>query len=546
MNEEGDKMGRVKFVSTREAVQMIPDNARIGTVGFLLTGAAEEIWLELEKRFLASGSPRNLSLFWASGVGDGGEVRGLNHLCHEGLLAKTIGGHYGLIKKLIPLVVNNKIQAYNLPQGVMCQMYRDMAARKPGVLTHVGLGTFVDPDYEGGKLNDITKDDIVQKVNLNGQNYLFYKAQPIDIAVIRGTEADENGNISLRKEALTLEHLACAMAARNNGGLVIAQVEKVVKNGTISPKEVKIPGILVDIVATVSDCKNHMQTAGTLYNEDFISAVGVFRQEAKELPLDDRKVIARRSAMQIDAGKFVLNYGIGYPEAVADVLKEEGIMECFTATVEPGLVGGTALGGLNFGSAIAPEAIVDEPYQFDFYDGGGVDCTFLGMAQCDAEGNLNVSKFGPRIAGCGGFIDISQNAKECVFCGTFTAGGLEVKIENGKLVIVQEGKVKKFIQKVEQITFNGKFESKKKKKITLVTERAVFELRPEGPTLVEIAPGVDIDKDILAQMEFRPIISPDLRVMDEKIFAEKVMGLKEKFAAEKNISCGLNEAAAAK
>lgn len=528
-------MGRVKFVSTQEAAQMIGDNIRIGTVGFLLTGAAEEIWIELEKRFLDSGSPRNLSLFWASGVGDGGEVRGLNHLCHEGLLAKTIGGHYGLIKKLGPMVNSNKIQAYNLPQGVMCQMYRDMAAGKPGVLTHVGLGTFVDPDYEGGKINEITKEDIVQKVNLNGQDYLFYKAQPIDIAVIRGTEADENGNISLRKEALTLEHLACAMAARNNGGMVIAQVEKVVKNGTISPKDVKIPGILIDVVATVSDCKNHMQTAGTQFNEDFISAGGVFKQEVKELPLDDRKVIARRSAMQLDADKFVLNYGIGYPEAVADILQEEGIMEYFTATVEPGLIGGTALGGSNFGSALAPEAIIDEPYQFDFYDGGGVDCTFLGMAQCDAEGNLNVSKFGPRIAGCGGFIDISQNSKECVFCGTFTANGLEVKIENGKLIIVKEGKVKKFIQKVEQITLNGKFESKKNKKITLVTERAVFELRPEGPTLIEIAPGVDLDNDILAQMEFKPIISPSLKVMDERIFAENLIGLKERFTANKDV-----------
>lgn len=522
-------MGRVKFVSAKEAVNLIPDNARIGSVGFMLTGAAEEIWLELEQRFLATGSPRGLSLFWASGIGDGGDVRGFNHLCHEGLLAQTIGGHYGLIKKLSPMVVENKIKAYNLPQGVMCQMYRDMAAKKPGVLSHVGLGTFVDPDYGGGKLNEVTTEDIVEKVTISGTEYLFYKAQPINVAVIRGTEADENGNISLRKEALTLEHLACAMAARNHGGLVIAQVEKIVKNGTIPPKDVKIPGILVDVVAVVSDPKHHMQTAGTLYNEDFISAAAVFKQEVKELPLDERKVIARRSAMQLDNRKFVLNYGIGYPEAVADVIKEEGIQEFFTATVEPGVVGGAAQGQLNFGSAIGPQAIIDEPYQFDFYDGGGVDCTFLGMAQCDAEGNLNVSKFGPRVAGCGGFIDISQNAKECVFCGTFTAGGLEVAVQDGKVIIVKEGRTKKFIKKVEQITFNGKYESRKNKTITLVTERAVFELRPEGPTLIEIAPGIDLEKDILAQMEFRPIIVADLKVMDPAIFSETLMGLKAKF-----------------
>lgn len=533
-------------MSTEEAAKLIPDGARIGTVGFLLTGASEEVLMGIEKRFLASGHPKNLSLFWASGVGDGGEVRGINHLCHEGLLTKVIGGHYGLIKKLVPMVVANKLQAYNLPQGVMCQMFRDMAARKPGTLTHVGLGTFVDPDLEGGKINDVTKEDIVQKINLNGQDYLFYKAQPIDVALVRGTEADENGNISMRKEALTLEHLACAMAARNNGGLVIVQVEKVVKNGTIPPKDVKIPGIMVDVVAVVSDVKNHMQTAGTQFNEDFISATAVYTQAAKELPLDDRKVIARRSAMQLDTGKFVLNYGIGYPEAVADVIKEEGIQDYFTATVEPGIIGGAAQGGLNFGSAVGPQAIIDEPYQFDFYDGGGVDCTFLGMAQCDAEGNLNVSKFGPRIAGCGGFIDISQNAKECVFCGTFTAGALEVAVEDGKLKIIKEGPVKKFIRKVEQVTFNGKFESAKNKKITLVTERAVFELRPEGPTLVEIAPGVDLEKDILAQMEFKPIISPHLKLMDPAIFAAPPLGLKEKFAAGREAAAGRKEAAAAK
>lgn len=522
-------MGRVTFVSTREAANMIPDGAQIGTVGFMMTGAAEEIWLELEKRFLETGAPRNLSVFWASGVGDGGDVRGLNHICHEGLLARAIGGHYGLIKKLIPMVVENKIQAYNLPQGVMCQMFRDMAAKKPGVLSHVGLGTFVDPDYEGGKLNKVTTEDIVQKLNVNGQDYLFYKAQPINVAVIRGTEADENGNVSSRKEALTLEHLACATAARNNGGLVIVQVEKIVKNGTIPPKDVKIPGIMVDVVAVVSDVKNHMQTSGTQFNEDFISATGVLRQQTSKLPLDERKVIARRAAVQLDRDKFVLNYGIGYPEAVAAVLKEEGIQEFFTATVEPGVIGGAAMGGLDFGSCLGPEAIIDEPYQFDFYDGGGIDCTFLGMAECDAEGNLNVSKFGPRIAGCGGFIDISQNAKECVFCGTFTAGGLEVEVVDGKLVIRKEGRVKKFIKKVEQITFNGKFESCKNKKITIVTERAVLELRPAGPTLTEIAPGVDLQRDVLDQMEFTPIIAENLKVMDAKLFAEPQMGLLTKF-----------------
>lgn len=520
-------MGRVKFVSTREAAEMIPDNARIGTCGFMLTGAAEEIWLQLGKRFLATGAPRNVGLMWASGVG-GGDERGLNHICHEGLLGRLIGGHFGLIKKISPFIVENKVPAYNLPQGVLCQLFRAMAAGKPGVLTHVGLGTFVDPDHGGGKLNALAKEDVVAKIQVDGKDYLFYRAQPINVAVIRGTEADENGNISLRKEALTLEHVSVATAARNNGGLVIVQVERLVKNGTIPPKDVRIPGILVDVVAVVDDVKNHMQTAGTQYNEDFISATGIFHTEVKPLPLDERKVVARRCAVQLNSKANVLNFGIGYPEAVATVLVEEEIADRFTSTVEPGVVGGIAQGGFNFGAALSPQAIIDEPYQFDFYDGGGIDCTFLGMAECDAEGNLNVSRFGPKTPGCGGFIDISQNAKECVFCGTFTAGGLEVEVKDGRVNIVREGRVKKFIRQVEQITFNGKFESRKNKKITLVTERAVFELRPEGPTLTEIAPGIDLERDILAQMDFRPRIAEPLKTMDASIFMAAPMGLKDK------------------
>ena len=521
-------MGRVRFVTTKEAAAMIPDGARIGSVGFLMIGVPEEIWVETEKRFLETGSPRDLSLLWASGPGDGRPVRGFNHLCHEGLIKKTVGGHYGLIPRLAKLVNENKIEAYNFPQGVLTSMFREMAAHKPGVITHVGLGTFVDPDFDGGKLNSITKDDIVQKIELNGKPYLFYKAQEIDVAVVRGTEADENGNIGISKEALRLEGLSVAQAARNNGGLVIAQVERIVKNGSIDPKNVLIPGSLIDVVAVVQDKKNHMQAGATDFNIDFISSSGVIKQETKDVPLDVRKVIARRAAMQIDKSKVVLNYGIGVPEKVADVLKEEGLQENFIATVEPGIYGGTAQGGLDFGAAIAPQAVIDHPYQFDFYDGGGVDITFLGMAECNADGSLNVSKFGPKIAGCGGFIDISQNAKECVFCGTFTAGGLEVEVADGKLNIIQEGKVKKFINNLEQITFNGQYESKKNKKITLVTERAVFEIRKEGLTLTEIAPGVDLEKDILAHMEFRPVLSENIKLMDERIFKSELMGLELK------------------
>ncbi|WNF36505.1 CoA-transferase [Bacillaceae bacterium IKA-2] len=521
-------MSRVEFITANEAAKMIPDEASIGTCGFMMTGATEELFIEIEKRYLETGYPKNLSLMWASGIGDVGYVRGLNHFCHEGLIKKTIGGYYGLTKKLGPLVVANKIIAYNFPQGVLSHMFREMAAKKPGVLTHVGLGTFVDPDYEGGKLNSITTEALVQKLEINDKEFLFYPSQKIDYALIRGTEADEDGNIGFSKEALTLESLSAAMAAKNNGGIVIVQVERKLKSGKLNTKDVVIPGIFVDYVVEVQDINNHMQTAGTLFNEDFISNHRIYENSPSEFQLTDRKIIARRAAMQMTKDMSVINYGIGIPEGVAEILKEEGIAGNYTATVEPGVIGGIPLVGLNFGSALSPHAILDEPYQFDFYNGGGIDITFLGMAQCDEKANFNVSKFGDKVTGCGGFIDISQNAKEVIFCGTFTASGLKTKVENGKLLILQEGKSKKFIKKVEQITYNGLYERQKdpEKIVLLVTERAVFEIQEKGLVLTEIAPGIDLEKDILSQMDFIPIISDRLKFMDDRIFNEDLLGLK--------------------
>jgi len=522
-------MSKVQFVTTKQAAAMVPDGAFVGTVGFLLTGAPEELFLELEQRFLAEGSPRGITLMWASGPGDGGTVRGVNHLCHEGLLKRTIGGHYGLFPKIAPLISENKIEAYNFPQGVLVTMFRDMAARKPGVLTHVGLETFVDPDYEGGKLNSAAKEDLVKKVELNGEKFLFYKSHKLDIALLRGTEADEDGNIGISREALRLENLSVAMAARNAGGRVIVQVERLVRRGTLDPKQIVVPGSMVDVVALVSDKKNHMQTAGTDFNIDFISRAGVDRDDFQPAGHDIRKVIGKRAVLQMDSSMQVLNFGIGIPEKVAAQLKEEGVEGAFIATVEPGIYGGAAQGGKDFGSAIGPHAIIDHPYQFDFYDGGGVDITFLGMAECNPDGSLNVSKFGPKVPGCGGYIDISQNAKQCVFCGTFTAGGLKVKADQGKLEILQEGREKKFLRQIEQITFNGKYESRKGKMISIITERAVFQVLPEGLTLTEIAPGIDLERDILGQMEFKPIISPNLKTMEPVIFTPAPLGLRKRF-----------------
>ena len=511
-----------KFIKSSQVGSLIKDGSVIGVGGFVGIGVAEEIHVEMEKSFLKEGKPKDLTLIYAAGIGDGKD-RGLNHYAHEGFVKRIIGGHWGLAPKLQPLVVSNKVEAYNFPQGAIAQLLRDSAAGKPRTITKVGLGTYVDPDLDGGKLNDFTKEDLVEKISFDGKDYLAYKTQKIDVAILKGSEADEKGNIGFSKEPLTLEALALAMNARNNGGKVIVQVEKKVKNGTINPKDVKIPHILVDHVVVVDDVKNHMQTFATQYNEDFVRSDISLDVNNDRYPLNERKVIAKRAAMLLDESKKVLNYGIGVPEVIAQVLREEGRDHLFTPTVEPGAIGGTPAGGLDFGASVTPDAIIDQPYMFDFYDGGGIDMTFLGLAQCDEKGNINVSKFGPKIAGCGGFINITQNSGEIVFCGTFTAGGLKIAIENGELNILQEGKAKKFIKEVEHITFSGEVAKNDNKKVTYVTERAVFELRPEGLVLTEIAPGVELEKDILSQMEFTPIISDNLKLMDEKIFRDESM-----------------------
>lgn len=518
--------GNIQFIPACEAVELIHDGAVVGIGGFIGTGVAEEIHLEVEKKFINTGYPKDLTLIYAAGIGDGnGASKGLNHYAYDGLVKRVIGGHWGMAPRLTPLVEANKIEAYNLPQGVICQLIREGAAGHPRLISHVGLGTFVDPDLDGGKLNTRTTEDIVEKVQFDGKDYLAYKTQKIDVAILKGTAADEKGNISLENEPLTLDVLSLAMSAKNNGGKVIVQVEKIVRSSSLDPKSIKIPHVLVDAVVVVEDLSNHMQTFGTQFNETFIKSDIIVSKEKQDQPLDVRKIIARRCSLSLEKSMKVINYGIGMPEGIANVLAEEGQEAYFTPTVEPGVFGGTPAGGLDFGCSVAPDAIIDEAYMFDFYDGGGLDAAFLGLAQCDQYGNINVSKFGPKIAGCGGFINITQNAKMLVFCGTFTAGGLKTKVENGKLVIVQEGKVKKFMQKVEQITFSGHIAQQNNKQVLYVTERAVFELRQEGLTLTEIAPGIDIQRDIINQMDFSPLIAIDLKIMDQAIFEEKVMNL---------------------
>lgn len=518
-------MRKVNVLTSREAAEMVKDEDLLVTGGFVGSSAPETLSNAIEKLFLETGHPKNITLVHAAGQGDG-KGKGADHYAHEGMIKRVVAGHWNLAPKLGKMAIENKIEAYNLPQGTISELFRDIAGKRVGTITHVGLNTFVDPRISGGKLNEKTTEDIVKLINIEGEEKLLYKSFPINICFIRGSFADEYGNVSLEREVASLEDTSIAQACKNNGGKVIVQVEKIVESGTLDPRLIKIPGIYVDGIV-VSKPEEHEQSFGCEFNPAVTGDIRVPLSTMKKAPLNERKIIAKRCAMELKADTIV-NLGIGIPEVISSVANEEGIGGYMTLTVEAGPIGGVPQGGTAFGASINPEAIIDQPYQFDFYDGGGVDIAFLGLAQVDEHGNLNVSKFGPRIAGCGGFINITQNAKKVLFCGTFTAGGLKISTGDGKLRIEQEGRAKKFVKNVEQITFSGDYARKMNQQVMYVTERAVFELRKDGLYLTEIAPGIDLQKDVLDLMDFKPKMDGAPKLMDEKIFYDKLMGLKNK------------------
>lgn len=522
-------MLKANFIKAKDTVSFIKDGDTICTIGMTLVSASEAILKTIEKSFLETGHPNNLTLVHSCGQSD--RKDGIQHFAHEGLVTRIIGSHWGLQPKWMDMIANNKVEAYCLPQGQIAQLYHSMACGLPGKMSKVGLGTFVDPRIEGGKMNERTKklDDIIDVMEYKGEEYLFYNEIPLDVCIIRGTTCDEMGNLTTDEEAMKLEVLPAVLATKRYGGKVIAQVKNVAEIGTLNPKSVTVPGVFIDaIVVCENPFEDHRQTSSWYFDPSYCGQLRVPQANIDLLPFNDRKFIGRRACMEIYKGA-VINLGTGIPnDVVGNICNEEGISDDIMVTVESGIYGGIQKGGIDFGIGRNLLAMIGHHEQMDYYNGAGVDITFMGLGELDKEGNVNSTKMGSKCTGAGGFIDITQNAKKVVFCGTFTASGAKYSFENNQLKILQEGSIHKMVDQVAQISFNGKLSREKGQEVIVVTERAVFKLVPEGVMLIEIAPGIDLHKDVLDKMDFEPIISNDLKSMDTALFKKNQFGLKEK------------------
>ena len=518
-----------KVISRQEAAGLVQDGMTLGLLGFVTLSVPEDLLASLEERFLAEGHPRDLNVFYTSAIGDGGE-HGANHLAHEGLVRRMVGAHVGLAPKLNSLITGDKIETFCAPQGVLVHMCRALAGHKCGVITHVGLKTYCDPEVEACCFNDAARRahaegrGIVKSIEVDGRRLLHYKLSPPDVCFIKATYGDSRGNLSMEKEGLFLEQLEMAMATKNNGGIVIAQVDTLVEDNTLDPRSVKVHGHFVDyVVVGRPEYSRQHYFDDTPYHPEWTGEVKVPMAALEPMELGIRKIIARRGALELRKNCLV-NLGFGMPDGVAAVAGEEGVAGEITLSIESGTLGGVPAPGNGCGASANVEGIIKHTEIFDGYDGGSIDIAYLGAAQIDRRGNVNVSKFAGRMTGPGGFINITQNAKKVVYCGTFTAGGLKLGVADGKLQILQEGRDKKFLKQVEQVTFSGEYAVEKGQPVLYITERAVFALTPEGVELKEIAPGIDMQKDVLDQMDFAPIVR-DVKTMDSRIFQAGPMGL---------------------
>ena len=508
-------------ITADEAARIIQDGDAI-----LISGSGgghavpEALLAAVERRFLADKSPRRLTSVSVVGVGDRAAL-GATHLAHEGLLERSITSALVDSPGLVRLAAEDKIAAYTLPQGVLSQLMRDMAAGRPGLITKTGLNTFVDPRQQGARQSPRTPPDFVEVIDLAGEEWLFFKPVPVSVAFLRGTTADEDGNVTMEEEAVLGEMLAMAQATRRAGGIVIVQVKRMAKRGTLHGKDVKIPGILVDFVVVDRD---QMQTYATYYDPSYSGELRIPVDNIGSLPFGPRKVIVRRAAMELFPGA-ICNLGAGVSTGLSTIVAEEGLLDAAILTNEQGIIGGAPITGRDSGGGQNFAAMIEQPSQFDFYDGGGLDLAFLSFAEVDAEGNVNVSRFGDRIIGVGGFINISQNAKCVIFSGTLTAGELDIAWEDGKTIIRNEGRHRKFVPKLEQVCYNAAMGRARGQTTIFVTERAVFRVGREGLELTEVAPGIDVERDVVARMGFRPLVARDLKVMDARIFKSHPMGL---------------------
>ena len=524
-------MKKANIITAQEAVNMIQDGSTLCTIGMSLVSCCETLLREVERKFLEEGHPRNLTFLHTCGQAAMKKPFGIQHLAHEGLLKRIIGGHWGQASEIMKLISEEKIEAFNLPQGQMANMFHSMALREPGKLSKVGLGTFIDPRQEGGKMNQSARDsgyDTVDIVEVAGQEYIRYKEVPIDTLFIRGTTADEFGNITTDEEAMVLEVWPAVMATKRFGGKVICQVKNLARGGSLNPKMVTVPGCFIDaIVVCPNPMEEHRQTYSWFFDPAYSGQAKAPESAAAPAPSGIRKFIARRAVMELQPD-MAINIGTGIPnDVIGPIIAEEQVSNDVLITVESGVYGGVPAETIDFGISMNAMALVQHDRQFEFYNGSGIDCTFMGAGEMDATGNVNSTRMGSMAPGAGGFIDITATAKNVIFCSTFTGKGLKVAFDEDGLHILQEGSVKKMVKEVQQISYNAKIARSNGQKMFFVTERAVFEMTDDGPVLIEIAKGIDLQKDVLDQMEFTPKISPDLKEIPTSLYCEGPFGLKQ-------------------